>query len=118
MKRAHWDRLERDARRVVEAALRELPRELQAPARAVPCLFQEWNEEDPDLLGLYADFSPGEMSDGQRPDHPLPRRHRGLLPRRKAADFEDEVRLTFLHELGHHFGWDEGDLEERGLGVG
>ena len=31
------------------------------------------------------------------------------------ADFEDEVRLTYLHELGHHFGWDEGDLEERGL---
>jgi predicted Zn-dependent protease with MMP-like domain len=30
--------------------------------------------------------------------------------------FADEVRTTYLHELGHYFGWDEEDLEERGLG--
>jgi predicted Zn-dependent protease with MMP-like domain len=110
VKRAHWDRLESAARRVVT----ELPAEIREAARAVPCLFQEWNEEDPDLLGLYADFSPGEMSEANGPiilylaaieDFCLD----------EGADFEDEVRLTFLHELGHHFGWDEGDLDERGL---
>jgi predicted Zn-dependent protease with MMP-like domain len=114
VKRAHWDRLERDARRVVEAALRELPRELQAAARAVPCLFQEWNEEEPDLLGLYADFSPGEMSEANGPIILYLAAIEDYC-RDEGADFEDEVRLTFLHELGHHFGWDEGDLEERGL---
>jgi predicted Zn-dependent protease with MMP-like domain len=115
MKRAHWDRLESDARRVVEAALNELPPELQAAARAVPCLFQEWCEDDPDLLGIYSDFSPGEMSEANGPI---------ILYLAAIEDFcldedceyADEVRLTFLHELGHHFGWDEGDLEERGLG--
>jgi predicted Zn-dependent protease with MMP-like domain len=25
------------------------------------------------------------------------------------------VRLTYLHELGHFLGWDESDLEIRGL---
>jgi predicted Zn-dependent protease with MMP-like domain len=29
--------------------------------------------------------------------------------------FEDKVRITYLHELGHHLGLDEDDLEERGL---
>lgn len=27
-----------------------------------------------------------------------------------------KFRLTYLHELGHYLGWDEGDLERRGLG--
>jgi predicted Zn-dependent protease with MMP-like domain len=29
--------------------------------------------------------------------------------------FRDEIRTTFLHELGHYFGLDEDDLTERGL---
>ncbi len=27
----------------------------------------------------------------------------------------EQLRITLLHELGHHLGWDEDDLEERGL---
>ena len=30
-------------------------------------------------------------------------------------DFRDEVGTTYLHELGHYLGWDEDDLDERGL---
>ena len=29
--------------------------------------------------------------------------------------FLDEVRITYLHELGHYFGWDEDDLAARDL---
>ena len=29
--------------------------------------------------------------------------------------FREEIRATFLHELGHYLGLDEGDLMERGL---
>jgi predicted Zn-dependent protease with MMP-like domain len=32
-----------------------------------------------------------------------------------AAIYRDEVKTTYLHELGHYFGWDEDDLEARGL---
>lgn len=50
---------------------------------------------------------------------------RGLLLRadelsegRPDAEFEDvlfaEVRITLLHEIGHHFGLDEDDLEDLG----
>lgn len=31
-------------------------------------------------------------------------------------ELRKEIRLTILHELGHHFGFDENELEERGLG--
>ena len=31
------------------------------------------------------------------------------------AAFREEARITYLHELGHYFGFDEDDLEERDL---
>ena len=30
-------------------------------------------------------------------------------------DLEEEIRITVLHEIGHHLGWDEDELAERGL---
>jgi predicted Zn-dependent protease with MMP-like domain len=33
----------------------------------------------------------------------------------EGEDFSEQVRITYLHEFGHHIGFDEGDLEERGL---
>jgi len=30
--------------------------------------------------------------------------------------FREEIQTTLLHEIGHALGWDEDDLEERGLG--
>ncbi len=29
--------------------------------------------------------------------------------------YRDEIRITFLHELGHYLGLGEQDIEERGL---
>ena len=31
-------------------------------------------------------------------------------------DIYEEIRITILHEIGHHFGLDEDDLEELGFG--
>ncbi len=30
-------------------------------------------------------------------------------------ELEEEIRITVLHEIGHHLGWDEDELSERGL---
>jgi predicted Zn-dependent protease with MMP-like domain len=30
--------------------------------------------------------------------------------------FRHEVRITFLHELGHYLGWEEEEIEAYGLG--
>jgi len=32
------------------------------------------------------------------------------------AELERQIRITVLHEIGHHFGLSESDLEERGYG--
>ena len=111
----HWRDLLVRAQAVVEEVMEELPPEILAEAKKVPCLFEERNAEDRDLMGIYGDFAPGEVSNANGP----------IVLYLAAIDefcdddgsvYEDEVRLTYLHELGHHFGWDEGDLEERGLG--
>ena len=31
-------------------------------------------------------------------------------------ELEREIRITVLHELGHYFGMDEGELDVRGFG--
>jgi predicted Zn-dependent protease with MMP-like domain len=111
---AHWKKLEAEAQEVVGRTIAELPPEIRAEAEKVPCLFQAENEDDPDLLGIYCEFTPGMVSDANGPiilylaaldDFCVD----------EGADFAEEVRLTYLHELGHHLGWDEGDLEARGL---
>jgi len=38
---------------------------------------------------------------------------RGRLDR---ETLDEEVRITILHELGHHFGLEEGDLDDLGYG--
>jgi predicted Zn-dependent protease with MMP-like domain len=111
----HWNDLLARAGRVVEAAIAELPPEIRAEAEKVPCLFEPICEDDPELLGRYGDFTLNEVSVANGPI---------LLYlatiddycRDEQVPFEDEVRITYLHELGHHLGWDEGDLDERGLG--
>ncbi|MEZ5962931.1 MAG: metallopeptidase family protein [Planctomycetota bacterium] len=72
---------------------------------------------DPEVLGLYAGTPVGE---GDGAAIGLPDRvyifKRNL--ERIAADRDElieQLRITLLHELGHHLGWDEDDLAERGL---
>jgi predicted Zn-dependent protease with MMP-like domain len=99
---------------VVEQTIAELPPEIQAEAMKVPCLFQFENEDDPDLLGLYCDFTPGVVSEANGPIILYLAAIEDYCAE-EGTTFDEEVRLTYMHELGHHLGWDEGDLEERGL---
>lgn len=113
------------ARQVVAGAQRRLPAELRATAVAVPvCYESRPNAEilaedcEPDILGLFVGHEHlGELSDGQ----PLPPQILLFLENLweySAADAEiyrDEVRLTYLHELGHYLGWDEEEIARRGL---
>jgi predicted Zn-dependent protease with MMP-like domain len=110
-----WKRLEDSARRIIEATLEELPKEIRAQAQEIPCLFEPFCPEDPEILGIYGNFSPGEMSGANGPIILYLETIEDYC-REEDSDFAAEVRLTFLHELGHHFGWDEDDLESRGLG--
>ena len=90
----------------VERALSSLPADLRAAMSNVEIVVEEENPEDPDMFGLYFGI-------------PLTERHdySGVLPDKIAIyrlPLEEEIRITVLHEVAHHFGIDEDKLEELG----
>ena len=51
-----------------------------------------------------------------RPNHILIFQEDHELASDSRSQLVEEVRKTVLHEIGHHFGMDEGDLDELGYG--
>lgn len=110
---------------VVEAAQRKLPASLRPLAAAVPVHYEGLPGQDlidegfePDILGLFTGSAHGtEFGE----DQPMPPQIILFLENLwdfAEADreiFLDEVRITYLHELGHYLGWDEDDLAAREL---
>jgi len=111
---ARWEKLRARAEAVVAATLADFPPEIREEAEKVPVILDRICEDDPELLGQYNFFEPGEVSPANGPIS-LYLETIDEFCQDEGVDFEDEVRITYLHELGHHLGWDEGDLEERGL---
>lgn len=113
------------AEATVATARRRLPANLRPLADALPVVFHDRpNEEilgdefEPDILGMFAG-SPHGLDTGDNNAVPP---HIMLFLENiydyaegEVATYKEEVKLTYLHELGHYFGWDEEDLEIRGL---
>ncbi len=115
MNAARWESLKSWAEEVVGQTLSELPSEVRDEAQKVPVLYEEHCGEDPEILGTYSHFTPNEVGEANGPIILF----LGTIDELCAEEgdsFAAEVRLTYLHELGHHLGWDEDDLEARGLG--
>jgi predicted Zn-dependent protease with MMP-like domain len=113
------------ASKEVAATQRRLPVEIREAARAVPVLFEPVPGADvladgfePDLLGLFAGNPVGtDLSDGD-PSPPRIFLYTSNLWDYAEEDveaFREEVRLTYLHELGHFLGWNEDQIAARGL---
>jgi predicted Zn-dependent protease with MMP-like domain len=101
----------------VRRALDTLPPDLRDAMSNVEIVVEEENPEDPDIFGLYLGI-------------PLPDRHdyAGVLPDkiaiyRRPLEEEfgddpnllvDEIRITVVHEIAHHFGIDDDRLAELG----
>jgi predicted Zn-dependent protease with MMP-like domain len=117
--------LVRIATDVVSKTERELPPEVLKAARAVMVHFTPKPGPDvlaegfePDLLGLFTGNALGEGDSGGDPTPPQIHLYMANLwdfAEGDVAVFQDEVRLTYLHELGHYLGWDEGQVGARGL---
>ena len=76
-------------------------------------------EEDDLLLGLYVGRAMTERSvqdSGALPDVIYIFQEDVEQVSHNEQDLVREVRTTVLHELGHHFGMDEEDLDELGYG--
>ena len=113
------------ARDVITATQQRLPAAVRDEARAVPVCFESTPGADilaegwePDILGLFVGRA---HADETVSVEPLPPQILLFLDnlwdyaKGDAAVYRDEVRITYLHELGHYLGWDESDLEARGL---
>ena len=100
---------------MVGEALDTLPAELARMMRNVAVVVEDGN--DPHLLGLYHGV----------PLTPRTSQYSAVLPDKitifrlaicarcdTEADVVDEVRMTVVHEVGHHFGIGDGRLHELG----
>jgi predicted Zn-dependent protease with MMP-like domain len=119
------DRLTQIAAPVVGAAQRQLPPDLRALARGVAVHYEQAPRPEilaegfePDILGLFTGTPHGrELAD----DNPAPPQILLYLQslwefaEEDADIFREEVRRTYLHELGHYLGWDEDEVAARGL---
>ena len=84
----------------------------------IEIVVEDENEEDPDVFGLYLGVPLTERASG----------YAGALPDKIAiyrfpledefgddpAVLEEEIRITVIHEIAHHFGIDEERLGELG----
>jgi len=101
-------------------ALDEVPSELMALLDNVVFLVEdEPPAEDPDLLGVYDGTPLTERGDGWA--GALPDRitiFRGPLSRmcEDREELLDEIAITVVHEIAHHFGIDDARLHELGWG--
>ena len=99
-------------------ALQEVPIEIrERPSRQM--LGSLGLEDDELLLGLYHGRPRTERSvedSGRMPDVIYVFQEDVELVSESEADLVEQVRTTVLHELGHHFGMSEEDLDSLGYG--
>lgn len=120
-----FDRLIALAADTVGAAQRRLPPELRALARGVAVHYERLAGPDliaegfpPDILGLFTGAPHGGELTSEVTTPPQILLFIESLWDFAAEDvdtFREEVRVTYLHELGHYLGWDEDEVAARGL---
>ena len=103
---------------LVGDALDEVPEELAALVDNVVVLVEdEPPADDPELLGYY-DGTPlterGATYAGMMPDRILIFRNPTLRMCGSDEEVVEEVRITVVHEIAHHFGIDDDRLHELG----
>lgn len=102
---------------LVSDALDLIPPELAAAIDNVVVLVEDRNDEEPELLGLYEGVALTERDSnyaGSLPDTITI--YRDALLEMCGSDDEvvDEVRITVIHEIAHHFGIDDDRLHQLG----
>jgi predicted Zn-dependent protease with MMP-like domain len=118
-------RLVEIAAEVVAKCQRRLPEPIRELAASVPVHYEALPDDDvladgfePDILGLFSGDPHGTSVERDNPSPPqilLYLENLWDFAEEDLEVFREEVRLTYLHELGHFLGWDEDQIAERGL---
>lgn len=104
---------------LVSDALDAIPPQLAAAIDNVVVLVQDHHPEDPDLLGLYEGIALTERDSfyaGALPDTITIYRELLLEMCSSEQEVVDEVTITVIHEIAHHFGIDDERLHQLGWG--
>lgn len=101
-----WKKLYAMAERIIHRTVEALPEELRDHARDTPWTLKDWPDSGPSVLGVYS-HNPRLIVI-----------YIGCLYedcRQNNLSFSNEVRITYLHELGHSLGLTEDEIRARGL---
>ena len=104
---------------LVADALDLIPSELAAAIDNVVVLVEGRNAEEPDILGLYQGISLTERDSsyaGSLPDTITIYRDALLEVCDSDDEVVEEVAITVIHEIAHHFGIDDDRLHDLGWG--
>jgi predicted Zn-dependent protease with MMP-like domain len=104
---------------LVSDALDEIPPKLTAALENVVVLVEDRHPDDVDLLGLYEGTALTERDSsyaGSLPDTITIYRHPLLEMCESEDEVVEEVTVTVVHEIAHHFGIDDERLHELGWG--
>lgn len=105
--------------RLVSDALDLIPPRLAAALDNVVVLVADRNPDEPDLLGLYEGVALTERDSsyaGSLPDAITIYREALLEVCGSDQEVVEEVAITVIHEIAHHFGIDDDRLHELGWG--
>lgn len=121
--------------RQLEAVLAELPEQVHALLDEIPLIVEDYPSEKVlrevnlqhrhQLCGLYVGRNRLERSidDNAVPSDVVYLYRLGIMRQAEAiagrpsqAELRKQIRITLLHELGHHHGLDEDDLDSLGYG--
>ena len=104
---------------LVADALDEVPAELMALLDNVVVLVEDRHPEEPDLLGLYEGYALTERGwdyGGALPDRIMVYRLAICDICEDEDEAVEEVTVTVVHEIAHHFGIEEEKLHALGWG--
>ncbi|WP_096290620.1 metallopeptidase family protein [Mycobacterium ahvazicum] len=104
---------------LVSDALDLIPAQLAAAMDNVVILVEDRHPDEPELLGLYEGVALTERDSdygGSLPDAITIYREALLEICDSDEDVVEEVAVTVIHEIAHHFGIDDDRLEELGWG--
>ena len=103
---------------LVSEALDTIPAELAALMQNIVLVVEDdAPEDDPDLLGFYEGVpltERGSWYSGMLPDRITVYRHPTLAICDTREDVVEEVQITVVHEIAHHFGIDDERLHDLG----
>jgi predicted Zn-dependent protease with MMP-like domain len=119
---APFSHLLKVASQEIEQIRSELPDSLRDALDGVATVLEEFPSPEHEADGVESDqlglFEGSDATDSASPQMPRIVLWLGNLWDMCEAEedaYREEVRITFLHEVGHYLGLDEGDLTERGL---